>query len=90
MENTINTDIPNQSIKNTSNYYPAVYFFCAGLGSLAIGSALKMLGQNQIGNVVAKFTMPLIAVGLYKTLKNITPTENTDETNHEEEQINQE
>lgn len=90
MENTINTNTPDEAVNNISNYYPAVYFLCAGLGSLAIGSALKMFGQNQMGSVISKFTMPLIAVGLYKTLKNISPTENTDQTNQQGEQIEKE
>ncbi|KQB42670.1 hypothetical protein [Flavobacterium aquidurense] len=90
MENTINTNTPDEAVKNINNYYPAIYFLCAGLGSLAVGSALKMFGKNQMGSVISKFTMPLIAVGLYKTLKNISPTENTEQTNQNVEQIEKE
>ncbi|MBF4516980.1 hypothetical protein IRZ71_11520 [Flavobacterium sp. ANB] len=84
MENTANTETTNQSIENTINYYPSVYFVCAGLGTLAIGSALKMLGQNQIGSTIRKFTIPLMAIGLYKIVSNNSSTnsstKNTEET----------
>lgn len=92
MENTINTEKTEQYIKNALDYYPPIYYFGAGLGTFAIGSALKMLGQNQIGSVIGKLAIPIMAIGLYKTIKNssLNSSEKTNENGEQKEETQEE
>lgn len=89
MENTINTEKAEQYINNALDY-PPLYYFCAGVGTFAIGSALKILGQNQIGSVIVigKLAIPIMAIGLYKTIKNSSSTIFSKKTNENEEENN--
>lgn len=72
MENLINQEnLENikETIGNKISAVSANHLLCAGLGTLALSSGLKMAGQMQAGSLIGKLFIPLLAIGIYKKYK---------------------
>lgn len=72
MENLINQEnLENikETIENKITNVSANHILCAGAGALILSSGLKLLGSNPAGSLIAKLSIPLVAIGLYKKYK---------------------
>ncbi|MEL1253417.1 hypothetical protein AAEO57_06510 [Flavobacterium sp. DGU38] len=58
-----------ETIENKISGISANHLLCAGLGTLALSSGLKLAGKKQAASLVGKLFITLVAIGLYKKYK---------------------
>lgn len=69
MENIFNPKTPENSgygIKEKAEGISANKILCAAAGSFIIGTTLKIAGKTKTGSKLKKWTLPLLALGLYR------------------------
>jgi hypothetical protein len=87
MENLINQEnLENikETIENKITNVSANHILCAGAGALILSSGLKLLGSYPAGSLIAKLSIPLVAIGLYKKYKEYSQSASESESEYPE------